>query len=131
MSQGDPQGRPGRRRVESRQELLARVVREQEALHPTPVYSMRAKRRLRIYLVLIWPLSFAIAGLTGWLLGWSPLEWMGFAVGLVLAFAYIGYVLITERDDGRIHRSTRALLDEGRAGTPPADPSDAREGGEG
>lgn len=115
-------GRAGRARPrprETREELVARVAAEQAALHPMPVYSERSKRRLRIYLVLIWPNSFVAAALFGAFLGWSPLEWMGFAVGLVLALAYIGYVLITERDDGRIHRSTREVLHRGADGTPP------------
>jgi hypothetical protein len=105
----------GRRRPESREELLARVAAEQQGLHPLPAFTPRARRRLTVFLVAIWPVSFAVAVLTGWLLGWSTLEWVSFAVGLVFAFGYLGYLLIAERDDGRIDRSTRALVrDAGR-----------------
>jgi hypothetical protein len=105
------------RRAESREELIARVVREQEALHPTPVYGARSRRRLRAYLVAIWPAGIALGWLAGLALGWSLLEWLGFGVGLVLALAYIGYVLLAERDDGRIQREVSRLR---RDGAPPA-----------
>lgn len=89
---------------------MARVVAEQARLHPAPVYSARSKRRLRAYLIAIVPISFALGWLAGAAFGWSPLEWVGFGVGLILAFAYIGYVLITERDDGRIQDDVRRLV---------------------
>ena len=109
----------GRRRTrETREELLARVAREQEALHPMPAYSARSKRRLRVYLIAIFPVSFALAAALGLVLDRPPLEWIGYGFGLLLAFFYIGYVLITERDDGLIQRSTRELM-EGRAEEPP------------
>ena len=98
-------------RSESREELVARVRREQELLHPTPVYSRRSRTRLRAYLVAIVPASFALGLLVGSLLGWSAIESLGFGAGLILAFAYIGLVLLTERDDGRIHDETRRVVD--------------------
>jgi hypothetical protein len=107
----DPLGtRPGRR--ETREETIARVVAEQARLDPAPVYSARSKRRLRIYLVAIVPISFLLGWLSSLAFGWSPLEWTGFGVGLILALAYIGYVLITERDDGRIHDNVRRMVRE-------------------
>jgi len=100
-----------RSRRETRDETIARVVAEQARLDPAPVYTQRSKRRLRIYLIAIVPISFALGWLAGIAFGWSPLEWTGFGVGLILALAYIGYVLITERDDGRIHDNVRRMVD--------------------
>jgi sterol desaturase/sphingolipid hydroxylase (fatty acid hydroxylase superfamily) len=111
-TQPRPAPLPGARRRETREETIARVVAEQERLHPTPAYTPRSKRRLRIYLVAVVPISVALGWLASLAFGWSPLEWIGFGAGLVLALAYIGYVLITERDDGRIHDSVRRLVDE-------------------
>ena len=87
------------------------MVAEQARLDPAPVYTQRSKRRLRIYLVAIVPISFLLGWLSSLAFGWSPLEWTGFGVGLILALAYIGYVLITERDDGRIHDNVRRMVD--------------------
>ena len=42
-------------RPESREEIVARVSREQEFLHPTPVYPRRSRARLRAYLIVIVP----------------------------------------------------------------------------
>ncbi|MGD9695209.1 MAG: hypothetical protein AB7V42_06060 [Thermoleophilia bacterium] len=107
---------PGVRRRESREEIVARVQAEQERLHPSPVYSARSRRRLRIYLVAIFPVAVVLAWLTGLLFGWNALEIFGFAVGLVMALAYIGYVLLTERDDGRIQKEMRRLAQESASG---------------
>ncbi|MGE0029256.1 MAG: hypothetical protein AB7O78_17540 [Thermoleophilia bacterium] len=101
--------RPARR--ETREETVARVVAEQARLDPAPIYTARAKRRLRIYLVAIVPISFLLGWAAGLAFGWSPLEWAGFGVGLILALAYIGYVVITERDDGRIHDNVKRMVD--------------------
>ena len=100
-----------RSRRETRDETIARVVAEQARLDPAPGSTLRSKRRLRIYLIAIVPISFALGWLAGVAFGWSPLEWTGFGVGLILALAYIGYVLITERDDGRIHDKVRRMVD--------------------
>jgi hypothetical protein len=100
-----------RRRRETREETIARVVAEQARLDPAPVYTARSKRRLRIYLVAIVPISFLLGWVAGLAFGWSTLEWTGFGVGLIMALAYIGYVLITERDDGRIHERVRQMVD--------------------
>ena len=103
-------------RKESSEELVARVIREQELLHPTPVYTDRSKKRLRVYLVTIVPLSMLLGWIAGMALGWSMIECLGFGVGLILAFAYIGLVLLTERDDGRIHDETQRVVNtHGRA----------------
>jgi hypothetical protein len=102
---------PTRGRRETREETVARVVAEQARLDPAPVYTERSKRRLRLYLIAIVPISFLLARLAAMAFGWGTLEWTGFGVGLSLALAYIGYVLITERDDGRIHDNVRRMVD--------------------
>lgn len=107
-----PATRPARR--ETREETVARVVAEQARLDPAPVYTEGSKRRLRIYLVAIVPISFLLGWLSSLAFGWGSLEWTGFSVGLILALAYIGYVLITERDDGRIHENVRRMVQEER-----------------
>ena len=101
---------------ESREQIIARVTREQELLHPTPVYSHRSRKRLRAYLIVIVPLSFALGWLAGVLMGWNLVEWLGFGLGLVMAFGYLGLVLLTERDDGRIHAATQRVV--ARTGRP-------------
>jgi len=101
---------PARRR-ETREQTIARVVAEQARLDPAPVYTERSKRRLRTYLVAIVPVSLLLGWAAGVAFGWGLLESIGFGVGLILALAYIGYVLITERDDGRIHDNVRRMVD--------------------
>lgn len=108
---------------QSREEIVARVTREQELLHPTPVYSPRSRRRLRAYLIVIVPLSFVLGWLAGALMGWNLVEWLGFGLGLVMAFGYLGLVLLTERDDGRIHQATQRVVE--RAGGPGLPDDDA------
>lgn len=109
-----------RQRAErSREAIVARVVREQEALHPSPVYGARARRRLRNYLLAIFPLGMLLGWGSGWLIGWGTLERLGFGVGLVLALGYVGFVLLAERDDGRIQTSVRRLVSHGDAERPP------------
>lgn len=100
----------GPRRGESRDEIIARVMREQERIDPAPVYGRRARRRLRIYLVAIFPAGLALGWVAGVVVGWSAIERLGFGVGLILTLAYLGYVLLAERDDGRIHRNVRRLM---------------------
>lgn len=104
--------RQARRRGETSDELVARVMREQEGLHPSPVYSDRSRRRLKHYLVAIMPISFALAFLAGWAFDWLLLEVLGSGVGLVLTLAYLGYVVISERDDGRVAAETQQMLRE-------------------
>ena len=107
---------PSRARRESREEIVARVAQEQRALNPAPHYSARARRRLRHYLVAIVPLGMFLGWLGGPLFGWNALEWLGAGVGLVVGLAYFGYVIVTERDDGRIQDEVRRLVagaDEG------------------
>lgn len=105
---------------ETREQIVARVTREQDRLHPALGYSERSKRRLRAYLVAVVPISFALAWVAGLAFGWSPLEWIGFGAGLILALAYIGYVLITERDDGRVHDEVQRMM----ARRQPPEPAD-------
>lgn len=106
--------RRGPARGETREQIVARVEREQSALHPVPVYGRRSMRRVKIYLASIVPVGLVLGWLSGVLFGWSPAEWIGFGVGLWLALGYIGYVLLAERDDGRIQRDVRALMEERR-----------------
>jgi hypothetical protein len=96
----------------SREAIVARVTREQEALHPSPVYTARSRRRLRNYLIAIGPVGMVLGWVSGWLFGWDVLERLGFGVGLVLALGYIGFVLLAERDDGRIQSDVRRLVGE-------------------
>ncbi|HET6689316.1 MAG TPA: hypothetical protein VFG74_00480 [Miltoncostaeaceae bacterium] len=92
------------------------MVAEQARLDPAPVYSPRSKRRLRAYLVAIVPVSLLLGWVAGLAFGWDTLEWGGFGVGLILALAYIGYVVITERDDGRIHDNVKQMVGGDRSG---------------
>lgn len=109
----DPAGTgPSRPARESREQIVARVAREQRLLNPAPHYSARSMRRLRRYLVAIVPLGMALGWLGGLAFGWSALEWLGAGVGLVVGLAYFGYVLVTERDDGRIQAEVRRLVGE-------------------
>ena len=52
--------------------------------------------------------------LIGWAigapLGWSPFLWIATGLGISLGVFYIAYVILAERDDGRIQRE----LDEAR-----------------
>jgi hypothetical protein len=111
------------RRAESRDELVARVTREQEELHPSPVYTAASKRRLRIFLWAIGPISIVLGWLSGRFFGWDTLEWLGAAAGLSLALAYIGYVVITERDDGRVNEDVQRLMREREAAETAAGPT--------
>lgn len=108
----DPDGMAAGRRRETREELLERVAREQEGLHPAPVYNARSKRRLLHFLYAIVPISFGLGALGGWAFGWSVFEWVGAAFGMILALAYIGYVTLTERDDGHVARETMRMFEE-------------------
>lgn len=94
----------------SRDAIVARVTREQEALHPSPVYGARSRRRLRNYLIAIGPAGMLLGWVSGWAFGWDVLERLGFGVGLVLTLGYIGFVLLAERDDGRIQDDVRRLV---------------------
>lgn len=99
------------RRAETRDEIVRRVVQEQEELHPSPVYGARSMRRLKVYLVAIFPIGLVLGWISGEVFGWNVAEWGGFAVGLWLALGYIGYVLLAERDDGRIQRDMRRVME--------------------
>ncbi|MGD9571096.1 MAG: hypothetical protein AB7V62_04330 [Thermoleophilia bacterium] len=106
------EGGPPRGGRETREQLVARVQAEQQDLHPVPVYGTKSMRRLKIYLAAIVPIGVLLGWLSGIVFGWDPLEWFGFAVGLWLALGYIGYVLLAERDDGRIQKDVKALMEE-------------------
>lgn len=103
---------PSRASRESRDEIVARVAREQRALNPAPHYGARARRRLRNYLIAILPLGMLLGLLGGPLFGWDLLEQLGAGVGLVVGLAYFGYVIVTERDDGRIQDEVRRLVSD-------------------
>lgn len=113
----DPNPRPPAT-PRSREAIIERVTREQEALHPSPVYSARSRRRLRNYLIGIGPAGMVLGWLSGWAFGWDTLERLGFGVGLVLTLGYVGFVLLAERDDGRIQDDVRRLV------VPPHRPGD-------
>ncbi|WP_217913860.1 hypothetical protein [Miltoncostaea marina] len=101
-------GHPARR--ETREEIVARVVREQEALHPVAAYDEAARRRVRRYLYAIWPAGIVVGLVAMWAVGWSWIEGFGFGVAFAVALWYMGIVVLTERDDGRVHRQVRDLV---------------------
>ena len=106
---GEGNDTPRRPIRETREELVARVIREQAELHPAPVYSAAAKRRVWGSLYAAWPVGIAIGIALMWAVGWRWIEGIGFGVALAIALWYIGLVLLTERDDGRIQRRVREL----------------------
>ena len=99
----------GRQR-ESRDEIVARVAAEQEGLHPNPEYTRTAKRRVWVLGAIMVPVSLLIGWAIGTPLGWSPYLWIAAGLGISLGVFYIAYVILAERDDGRIQRE----LDEAR-----------------
>lgn len=99
----------GRQR-ESRDEIVARVAAEQEGLHPNPEYTRTAKRRVWVLGAIMVPVSLLIGWAIGAPLGWSPYLWIAAGLGISLGVFYIAYVILAERDDGRIQRE----LDEAR-----------------
>lgn len=99
----------GRQR-ESRDEIVARVAAEQQGLHPNPEYTRTAKRRVWILGAIMVPVSLLIGWAIGTPLGWSPFLWIAAGLGISLGVFYIAYVILAERDDGRIQRE----LDDAR-----------------
>ena len=95
---------------ESREELLARVTAEQEGLHPSPEYTSTAKKRVWVLGLIMVPVSLLIGWAIGAPLGWSPFLWIATGLGISLGVFYVVYVILAERDDGRIQRD----LDEAR-----------------
>ncbi len=95
---------------ESREELLARVTAEQEGLHPSPEYTRTAKKRVWVLGLIMVPVSLLIGWAIGAPLGWSPFLWIATGLGISLGVFYVVYVILAERDDGRIQRD----LDEAR-----------------
>lgn len=95
---------------ESRDEIVARVTAEQEGLHPNPEYTRTAKRRVWILGAIMVPVSLLIGFAIGAPLGWSPFLWIATGLGISLGVFYVAYVVLAERDDGRIQRE----LDEAR-----------------
>lgn len=104
--EGDASARPR----ESRDEIVARVASEQEGLHPNPEYTRTARRRVWILGLIMVPISLLIGWAIGAPLGWSPFLWIATGLGISLGVFYIAYVILAERDDGRIQRE----LDEAR-----------------
>jgi hypothetical protein len=98
-----------RPRRETREEIIARVTREQADLHPVPVYGSEAKRRVRRYLYAIWPVGVLVGALLMPVMGWTWYEGVGFGIALAVMFWYLGIVMLTERDDGRIQRGVSRL----------------------
>ncbi len=95
---------------ESRDEILARVASEQEGLHPNPEYTRTARKRLWVLGSVMVPVSLLIGWAIGAPLGWSPFLWIATGLGISLGVFYVAYVILAERDDGRIQRH----LDEAR-----------------
>ena len=98
------------RQRESRDEIVARIAAEQEGLHPNPEYTRTARRRVWVLGLIMVPISLVIGWAIGAPLGWSPFLWMATGLGMSLGVFYIAYVILAERDDGRIQRE----LDEAR-----------------
>ena len=94
---------------ETREEIVERVIREQAALHPAPLYSEAAKRRVRRSLYAAWPVGILVGLAVMWAVGWRLIEGVGFGVAFAIALWYLGLVLLTERDDGRIQRRVREI----------------------
>lgn len=100
---------PGPNR-ESRDQILARVLAEQDGLHPDAGYSRTARRRVWLLGAVMVPVSVLIGWAIGAPLGWSPFLWVATGLGISLGVFYIAYVILAERDDGRIQRE----LDDAR-----------------
>ena len=95
---------------ESREQIVARISAQQEGLHPTPEYTHTARRRVWVLGAIMVPVSLLIGWAIGTPLGWSPFLWVASGLGISLGVFYIAYVILAERDDGRIQRD----LDEAR-----------------
>ena len=95
---------------ESREQIVARISAQQEGLHPTPEYTRTARRRVWVLGAIMVPVSLLIGWAIGTPLGWSPFLWVASGLGISLGVFYIAYVILAERDDGRIQRD----LDEAR-----------------
>jgi hypothetical protein len=95
---------------ETRAQIVARVSAEQEGLHPTPEYTRSARRRVWVLGAIMVPVSLLIGWAIGAPLGWSPFLWVASGLGISLGVFYVAYVILAERDDGRIQRE----LDEAR-----------------
>ncbi|MEO2057312.1 MAG: hypothetical protein ABGX38_00455 [Thermoleophilia bacterium] len=89
---------------ESREQIVARISAEQEGLHPTPGYTRTARRRVWVLGAIMVPVSLLIGWAIGTPLGWSPFLWVASGLGISLGVFYIAYVILAERDDGRIQR---------------------------
>lgn len=105
---GDHGGSPPRR--ETRDEIVARIAAQQEGLHPSPAYSHVARRRLWVLGITMVPASLLVGWLIGLALDWPVLLWVACGLGISLGVFYVGYVVLAERDDGRIQRE----LDQAR-----------------
>jgi len=108
VSEGTDTARDGGR--ETRAQIVARISAEQEGLHPTPEYTRSARRRVWVLGAIMVPVSLLIGWAIGAPLGWSPFLWVASGLGISLGVFYVAYVILAERDDGRIQRE----LDEAR-----------------
>jgi len=95
---------------ESREQIVARLVAEQEGLQSHLKYTRTARRRVWILGAIMVPASLLIGWLIGAPLDWSPPLWIATGLALSLGVFYIVYVILAERDDGRIQRE----LDDAR-----------------
>ncbi len=91
-------------RRESREQIVSRVAAEQEGLHPDPGYTRTARKRLWVLGVTIVPVSVLLGWVIGAPLGWSPFLWIATGLGIGLGVFCVAYVILAERDDGRIQR---------------------------
>ena len=95
---------PPRRGRESREELVARIEAEQEGYHPAPAYEKGARVQVWVLGAIMVPVSLLIGFAIGYPLGWSPFLWIAAGLGISLGVFYLVYVVLAERDDGRIQR---------------------------
>ncbi len=79
-------------------------------MHSHLEYTRTARRRVWMLGAIMVPVSLLIGWLIGAPLGWPPLLWIVRGLALSLGVFYIVYVILTERDDGRIQRE----LDDAR-----------------
>lgn len=89
---------------ESREDIVARVEQEQEGYHPAVGYGKGQRVQVWVLGAIMVPVSILIGFAIGYPLGWSPFLWVATGLGISLGVFYLVYVVLAERDDGRIQR---------------------------